>query len=68
MAVVDDALSVDVGRPHLVDTARVVRGVCHHVQLGPAAELPPQSPRHRRRVLEQLVRELEGDSGVGAGP
>lgn len=55
----DDALGVDVGRPHLIDAARVVRGVGHHEQLGPAAELRPQRPRHRRRVLEQLVRELK---------
>ena len=55
----DDALCVDGGRPHLIDAARVVGGVGHHEQLGAAAELPPQRPRHRRRVLEQLVRELK---------
>lgn len=37
VAVVDDALGIDVGRAHLVDAARVVRRVGHHEQLYPTA-------------------------------
>jgi hypothetical protein len=61
VAVVDDALGVNVGRAHLVDAAGVVRRVGHHEHPDPAAaggELPPQRPRHRRGVLEHLVGEL----------
>lgn len=65
VAVVDDALRVDVGRTHLVDAAGVVRRVGHHEQSDPAdaaggggSELPPQRPCHRRSVLEHLIGEL----------
>jgi len=64
VAVVDNALRIDVGRAHLVDAAGVVRRVGHHEHpdstTGAAGgKLPPQRPRHRRGVLEHLVGELQ---------
>lgn len=59
----DDALRIDVGRAHLVNAAGVVGRVGHHEHPDPTTgaaggKLPPQRPRHRRGVLEHLVREL----------
>lgn len=63
MAVVDDALRIDVGRAHLVHAAGVVRRVGHHEHPNPTVgaaggKLPPQRPRHRSSILQHLVGEL----------
>lgn len=64
MAVMNNAFSINVGSPNLVDAAATISRVRHHIQPHTFSKLMPQRPRHSHGVLEKLIRKLKTKTQV----